>query len=184
MGSVKLTQLYFSIIHMLMLDMLPQLLDTLEPLSLSSHALTLMEKRLTVHKDTRMLPLPTSYLPFGEERREKLTQYTSETSSLWCRFIHYFRNLLFFKLLLGLSSFFSFSRGWAWFALTPNRHSVCFFRWYSFVKHLPPTSLRCYSHLLSLFSSIKVLHFSVFVAWHNPFFRLSIPVFSGMGVLR
>merc|ERR1719351_276098 len=28
--SVKLTQLYFSIIHMLMLDMLPQLLDTLE----------------------------------------------------------------------------------------------------------------------------------------------------------
>merc|ERR1712136_523178 len=80
--SVKLTQLYFSIIHMLMLDMLPQLLDTLEPLSLSSHALTLMEKRLTVPKDTRMLPLPTSYLPFGEERREKLTQYISETSKL------------------------------------------------------------------------------------------------------
>merc|ERR1712212_785989 len=80
--SVKLTQLYFSIIHMLLLDMLPQLLDTLEPLLLSSHALTLMEKRLTVHKDTRMLPLPTSYLPFGEERREKLTQYTSETSKL------------------------------------------------------------------------------------------------------
>merc|ERR1719153_1165280 len=47
--------------------MLPQFL---EPLSLSSHAPTLTEKRLTVPLDTRMSPLPTLYLPFMEERRE------------------------------------------------------------------------------------------------------------------
>merc|ERR1712141_146582 len=75
--SVKLTQQYFSITHMLMepMDMLPQFLG---PLSLSSHAPTLPEKRLTVPLDTRMSPLPTLYLPFTEERREQLTQYTSE----------------------------------------------------------------------------------------------------------
>merc|ERR1712223_1542860 len=73
--SVKLTQLYFSITHMLMelMDMLPHL-----PLSLLSHAPTLTVKRLTVPLDTRMSPLPTLYLPFMGERREKLTQYTSE----------------------------------------------------------------------------------------------------------